>query len=112
MEPQEINRPAPLGATAAAILASSLGCLAIGIATLLVQISPAAAKWLNWWNPAGPLSGETGIGIIVWLASWFALHVKLRNRDANLWLVVGISFIFLTLAMILLFPPFYHSFHS
>lgn len=112
MEPQEIDRPSPLGAAAAAILACSLGCLAIGIATLLVQMSPALAKSFNWWKPVGPLSGETGSGIIVWLASWILLHFIMRNREANLGLVTAVSFLFLALSMLLLFPPFYERFHS
>lgn len=112
MEPQEIGRPAPLGAAAAAILASSLGCLGIGIATLLAQISPTVATWLNWWSPVGPLSGESGVGIIAWLASWILLHFIMRKHEAKLGIVALISFLFIALAMVLLFPPFYQNFRS
>ncbi len=111
MDSQENDHLLKLGAAAAAILACSLGCLVIGILTLLVQISPAIAASLNWWSPVGPLSGETGLGIFAWLVSWILLHFILRKREPNMFLVGAFSFLFLALAMVLLFPPFYEKFH-
>ena len=69
----------PSGPAAAAILAAAVGVFVIGLATNLAEVSADLKNALNWWNPAGPLTGKTGVGVIVWLIAWAVLgprHVR------------------------------------
>lgn len=69
------------GVALAAIVSAGLGCAMIGLATVLAEANTTVKEMLNWWPPAGPLTGKTGIGVIVWLFSWLVLHLKWRNRE-------------------------------
>lgn len=62
------------GVAAAAMLSAGIGCATIGVCTILSEAFPAVKAFLTWWVPAGPLTGKTGMGVIIWLGSWFFLH--------------------------------------
>lgn len=69
------------GVALAAILAAGLGCATIGVMTILAEAFGAAKDWLTWWAPAGPLTGKTGMGVVVWLASWSMLHRRWQQWE-------------------------------
>ena len=52
----------PSGPAMAVVLSASLGVFVTGLATLLASASPGVKAALNWWDPAGPLTGKTGAG--------------------------------------------------
>ncbi|HRQ41580.1 MAG TPA: hypothetical protein PLD25_26980 [Chloroflexota bacterium] len=56
------------GPAAAALVSSDIGVLTIGLMTTGAVISEGLRNALNWWNPAGPLTGKTGVGVILWLS--------------------------------------------
>ncbi len=100
----------PNGAAAAAILAAAIGCFVIGLMTLGAEISPALKNALTWYNPAGPLSGKTGVGVIVWLIAWVVLHNLWKGRDVNFRTVGIVVAILLLLGFLLTFPPVFMAF--
>jgi hypothetical protein len=95
------------GPALAAIVAASLGVVVLGLCTLLAEVSTATNDALNWWPPAGPLIGKTGIAVIAWLVTWGALHLAWRRREVSfrLWWAVALGLI-LT-GFLLTFPPIF-----
>jgi drug/metabolite transporter (DMT)-like permease len=100
------NETIPNGPGAAAILAAGIGCAAVGILALAGDASSAINKFLNFYNPVGPLSGVTTLAIIVWLVSWFILNQQWRAKTVDLAKVNVAAFVGLAIGMLLTFPPF------
>jgi hypothetical protein len=98
------------GAISAAFIASGIGCFVIGLMTTGAVISGTLKSLLEWSKPVGPLSGKTGVGIIVWLASWGILHVLWKERESNLRTTMIISLILVGLGVLLTFPPVFEAF--
>ena len=94
------------GPAAAAILATGLGSLFLGIFALLSDAAPAAARIFTIWAPSGALSGVTTAAIGVWLASWAGLLRRWRQRDLRLGPINVIAFMMVTAGLLLTFPPF------
>ena len=101
-----------IGEAAAALVAGGIGCFVIGLMTTLAAI-PALVDLknaLNWWNPAGPLSGKTSVGVIAFLVAWVIAHALLREREVNLKSYVIATAILTGLGFLLTFPPFFELF--
>lgn len=95
----------PNGAAAAALLSAGLGVFTIGLMTTLAQLSGRIAHALQWWGPAGPLTGETGIGVTVWLATWLLLHAPYRKREVDFNRNMKWASILVVLGLLGTFPP-------
>ena len=93
------------GPVAAAALSVGIGALAFGIAVVASEASPAIAAKLNWYNPTGPLSGKTSIGIIVWLVAWAILSALWKRGSVRLRPVLMTSLALIAIGFILTFPP-------
>ncbi len=99
------------GSAFAAILSASLGCFVIGLSTVLSSVSVQVNDFLIWWTPAGPLTGKTAVGVIVWIVSWFVFSLLWSKKDVNLKVGLIISYILLFLGFLGTFPPFYEALH-
>jgi hypothetical protein len=99
--------PVPNGAIAAALAAAGLGCATLGVVTTWAEASPDAADALNWWSPAGPLTGKAGSATGVFFASWFGLHLLWRRRSVPFRPVAIVSAILLGVGLVGTFPPFF-----
>ncbi len=100
------------GEAAAAFVAGGLGCFTIGLMTTLTEM-PALVNLknaLNWWNPAGPLTGKTGVGVIVFFLSWLIAHLVLREKNVNLKLMFVVSMALTFIGLLLTFPPVFELF--
>ena len=93
------------GLGAAAVLAAGIGSFALALLALAGDASRSISATLNIWNPTGPLSGVTGVAILIWLAVWFFLSRRWARRDVNLARVNGISFAMFVAALLITFPP-------
>jgi len=95
------------GPALAAIVAAGLGVLVLGLCTLLAEVSTATNNALNWWPPAGPLVGKTGVAVIAWLVTWAALHLAWRRREVSfrVWWAVALGLILI--GFLLTFPPIF-----
>jgi hypothetical protein len=106
METQSENTPN--GGCWAAVLAAGIGCAAIGLFTDLAEGSKSISAALTLSKPVGNLSGKTTFGIACWLLVWGILHLRWRRRDlASPGKVATLTAIFILLAMIAVFPPFF-----
>lgn len=95
----------PNGAVAAAILSAGIGCCALGILAVIGDGSAAAARWLTFYLPTGPLSGVTTTAILAWLVSWLVLARRWRSKTVSIAKVNAVAFVLLGLSLLLTFPP-------
>ncbi len=96
----------PNGSGGAAILAAGIGCAMVGILAFAGDASDAIGKLLNFYNPAGTLSGVTTVAIIVWLVAWFVLNRLWCDRTISMTVVNALAFAGLAVGFLLTFPPF------
>ena len=107
-ENQDLDRPN--GPVAAALLAGGIGAAVTGLMTALAEASAAIRTSLNWYNPAGPLSGKTGVGVIAFFLAWLLLHMAMRGKEVNFSRAATWAFILLAIGLILTFPPVFELF--
>ena len=104
--------PLPNGPAAAAILASGVGCLALGILATLAAVSTFIEGLLDFYAPVGPLGGKTALAVVVWLAVWFALHRKWKDKQKDQAKTFTAALILVGLGVLGTFPPFYEGLHT
>ncbi len=112
MNTESINQDLPNGPVAAVLLAGGLGSAALGLATTLGEASKAVGDALNWWKPAGPLTGKVGIGVGAFFLAWLVLHGLFRGRNVKFARVAAFALLLLGLGMLGTFPPFFELFVS
>ncbi len=98
------------GIAAAAFVAAGIGCATLGLLTTLAQMSEGVKNLLNWWNPAGPLSGKSGLAVIIWIASWIVLHMLWKNKAVAVPRAVTITLLLIAVGTIGTFPTFFEMF--
>jgi fluoride ion exporter CrcB/FEX len=96
----------PNGPAAAAILSAAIGCCALGLLAVIGDGSAAAAHWLTFYLPTGPLSGVTTMAIFVWLLAWLILARRWRSKTVAIAKVNAVAFVLLGVSLLLTFPPF------
>lgn len=107
---EEVSAKVAIGVAAAAFLSSGVGTLVIGLMTTGAVLSEGLKNALNWWNPAGPLTGKTGVGVLAWLISWVILHTLWKDKEADFTKVFIITLILIGLGFVLTFPPVFEAF--
>lgn len=99
------------GPVVAALLALGLGSVAYGIFTVIPEFSASFKAFAVLYEPAGPLSGKTTFGVIVWLVAWAVLHLTLGKKSsfdlkrAYYWALFGVA-----LGALFTFPIFFQAF--
>jgi len=93
------------GKGAAAVMAVGIASLVLGIFTLSGDAVPAVAALFNVWKPTGPLSGVTGLAILIWLAAWLVLDRRWGARDVNFRRVNLAAAAMIAAGLLLTFPP-------
>ena len=94
------------GPVAAAVLSCGLGCFFLGVLAVAADGSKSLAAALNFYNPAGPLSGVTTVAIALWIICWAILAARWKNKNLAFGKVSEFAFAFLALGLLLTFPPF------
>lgn len=91
------------GPAMAAILASGIGVLAMGLFVMLhasgLFVSPSL------YAPAGGLSGRTTFAVLAWLIAWGVLHAGWNRRAVAARKVFGATLVLVTLGVLGTFPP-------
>lgn len=98
------------GVALAAIMAAGIGAAVLGLATILATASPFVKDLLNWWAPAGPLTGKTGAAVLAWLISWGALHLYWRARELPFGQIYAWAMLLIALGWLGTFPPIFERF--
>ncbi len=92
------------GPAAAALLAGGIAAVVYGIVIILSERVPALATVLNWYNPAGPLSGITSLAVIFWLVLWAILGNLWKDREVNFQSIATTALILLVIGFLLTLP--------
>lgn len=100
----------PEGPIAAAVLASGVGALALGIVTTAAEASASVKDALNWNSAVGPLSGKTITAVAVWLVAWAILHLAYRRTAYETRRALTIALVLIGLGVIGTFPTFFEAF--
>lgn len=97
-------------AAAAAFISSGIGVFVMGLMTTGAVISEGLKNALNWWNPAGPLVGKTGIAILAWLISWVLMNTMWKDKEMDLRKSFTITLVLIVVGILLTFPPVFEIF--
>ncbi len=92
------------GPAAAALLAGGIAAVVYGILIVFSERIPVAATALNWYNPAGPLSGTTSLTIILWLILWAILGNQWKDKELNFQSIATTALILLVIGFLLTLP--------
>ena len=110
MTDQIIQEDLPNGPVAAALIAGGLGAATLGLMTTLAEASKPVGDALNWWKPAGSLTGKAGLAVAVFFISWLILHFVFRGKNVNFARVAVLALVLLGLGLLGTFPPFFDLF--
>ena len=98
------------GPAAAAILATGVGSLALGLFTTLVQAMAPVREALNFYDPVGSLSGKTTLAVAVWLVAWVTLHGLWKSKQVDFGKVFIVTLILIALGILGTLPPVFQLF--
>lgn len=110
MTTQNPDTTVKTGPIAAAIISSGIGSLFLGLMTTGAVLSLGLKNLLNLWNPAGPLTGKSIVGILAWLISWFFLNSSLKDKDYDLNKAFTFTLILLGIGLFFTFPLVFEAF--
>ena len=100
----------PNGPAAAMVLAAGIGCAVYGMTVVAAVMSPKFKNMMNWYSPAGPLSGKTNVGVIAWLLSLATLYMLWKDREISFKRVWVVTLLLVVLSFLFTFPPVYDAF--
>jgi len=92
------------GPACAAVLAAGIGSFALGVLTTLNEASAKISGMLNLYGPVGPLSGKTGVAVLVWLVAWAVLAGAWKDRQMDFGKVWRASLALVILGLLGTFP--------
>ncbi len=104
------QKPLTNGPAAAAMLASGIGCLALGLFTTLAQALAPVKEALNFYSPTGPMSGKTILATAIWLVAWAMLHYLWRSEQVDFGKIFAVTLALIAFGFLGTFPLFFRSF--
>ncbi len=99
-------------AVGAAMIASGIGSLVLGLAIILSEASAGFKTFVTWNAGVGALSGKSGLSVIAFVVSWVALHYVFKTKPLSLMTSFIITLVLVALGILLTFPPVFLSFGS
>jgi hypothetical protein len=96
----------PNGGAAAALLGAGIGCLVLGVLSVLTSVFDSLSEALKFYGLADDISGVSTLMVVVWLLSWLILHQLWKKRQVNFPRVLVLTLILIALGLIGTFPPF------
>lgn len=106
----KISSDKPNGPVAAALLAGGIGSAIFGLIVLFSELSESFGAALNWYNPVGPLSGKSTLGIAAFFIAWGILHSMWKDKEINFSSISTASLVLLAIGLLGTFPPVWHIF--
>jgi hypothetical protein len=101
----------PNGGVVAALVSAGIACAALGLCVVLAAASPTVNDLMNWYKPAGPLTGKTTVPAVLYLLAWPLLHLRLRHRHVKVRRSLLLTLALVGLGLLGTFPPVYNLFH-
>ncbi|MFL5932223.1 MAG: hypothetical protein ACJ75P_13290 [Gaiellaceae bacterium] len=100
----------PSGPAAAVVLSAALGCLTLGVLSVLTAAKDGVSDALTVSERVGDISGITTASAAVFFASWAVLAVAWRRADPPLARVAAAAGLLIALGLLGTFPPFFNLF--
>jgi hypothetical protein len=100
----------PSGPAAAALLASGIGALVLGIFTTWAEASTGMHDWLQWNDQVGPLTGKVVLAVIAFLGSWAVLGLIWKDKNPELRPIVTAAVVLVAVGFLMTFPTFFQAF--
>lgn len=94
----------------AAMISAGIGCVALGLFTVLAEASASAKDFMNLNAAVGPLSGKTIFTVLVWLVVWLVLDRAMRNSKMLFDKAFRWTLIMVAIGVLGTFPIFYQAF--
>ena len=91
------------GASLAAVMASGIGALAMGVFVIIHEAGIYSAPSLH--AGAGGLSGRSTFAVITWLVAWAVLHQRWKGGGPDSGTVLRWTLILTIIGVVLCFPP-------
>ena len=104
----ELARPS--GPAAAVVLAAGLGCLTLGVLSVLTAADQGVSDALALSDRVGDISGITTASAAVFFGAWAVLAVAWRRADPPLVRIAGVAGLLMALGLLGTFPPFFNLF--
>jgi hypothetical protein len=111
-EEQQTQEGRGNGAAAAIALSAGIGCAVMGLMVVLSEASKGVGKALDWWDPAGNLTGKTGVAIIAWLVSFGVLYGLWGKRNVAFARVWVAALVLVAAGFAFTFPPIFDLFKA
>ncbi len=102
--PAQLQTP-PNGGAAAALLAAGIGCVALGVLSVLTSLFDSLSEALKFYGLADDISGVSTLMVVVWLLSWLILYQLWKQRQVNFPRVLVVTLILIALGLLGTFPP-------
>jgi hypothetical protein len=96
----------PNGGAAAALLAAGIGCVVLGVLSILTNVFDSLSNALKFYGLADDISGVSTLMVVVWLLSWLILHQLWKKRQVNFPWVFVFTLILIALGLLGTFPLF------
>jgi len=97
------------GAAAAAVVASGIGALSMGLLTTGAELSTGLKTALTLNAGVGPLSGKTIFATVAYIVSWIILHTLWKDKDVDFGRKATLTAVLLAGAVLLTFPIFFQA---
>jgi hypothetical protein len=100
----------PDGPVAAAIIAGGIGAFAIGLYTILAEVSASFKTLASLNEGVGALSGKAVFAVVTWLVVWAALHVALRAKTVDVTKATLLALVLIAVGVVATIPPIFTMF--
>jgi len=100
----------PSGPVAAAIIAGGFGAFALGLFTILAEVSGSFNTLVTLNAGVGSLSGKAVFTVITWLVVWAGLHVALRAKSFDATKATLIALVLIAVGVVATIPPIFTMF--
>jgi hypothetical protein len=100
----------PDGPVAAAIIAGGVGAFALGLYTILAEVSASFKTLATLSESVGGLSGKAVFAVVTWLVVWAGLHVALRAKSVDVTKATLIALVLIAVGVVATIPPIFTMF--
>jgi len=98
------------GVAAATLISSGIGAFVLGLMTTGAVVVEGLKGALNWWNPAGSLTGKSSVAVLAWLISWALMNTLWKGKEMDLRKSFIITLVLIGFGVLFTYPPFFEAF--
>ena len=101
--PAQLQTP-PNGGAAAALLAAGIGCVTLGVLSVLTAVFDPLSEALKFFGLADDISGVSTLMVAVWVLCWLVLHQLWKRREVHFSRVIVVTLLLIAFGLLGTFP--------